>query len=234
MTTNATDGAVRLPVGELARLLGNAAPFAGTDATLPMLCAVRLRSAGGVLTVEATDRYALVRETFPLTAPAAGFAVAVPVGVVAQVRAMLTAARRADRRAWAELTARTPSSGLPVLRITAGPAAVEVTGVYGFPDTDSVFAKEDAHTAGHGTAPFDVQVNPWLLARLAKLRPAGTGRGNPPRARLTQPAPGPAGRWDDAAVPQAHPVHAQIGDRLRVLVMPMRPDTATGRQGRAA
>jgi len=224
-------GPVRLPAAELARLLGNAVPFAGTDVTLPMLCAVRLTAAEDVLTVEATDRYALVRETLPLAEPADGFAVAVPVDMVRQVRAMLTAARRASRQVWAELrTTRQPDSGLPVLRIVAGPVSVEVTGVAGFPDIGSVFSKEDAHAASHGAAPFDVLMNPWLLARLAKLRPAGTGRANPPRARLTQavPAPDP---WGGA--PQLRPVHATIGDRLRVLVMPMRPASGTA-EGRAA
>jgi hypothetical protein len=221
---------VRLPGAELARLLGNALPFAGTDETLPMLCAVRLRAAGDVLTAEATDRFALIRETFMLTAPAGGLDVAVPLAAVKHLRRLLAGLPRPDRVLPVELTtvsAVTTGSGttVPALRVatTAG-ISMEITGAAGFPDTDAVFAKYDAYTAEHDTGPFDVAMNPAMLARLAKIRPAGTHRGSPLRVRLTQPvrpALPPLGR----PAPDAPAVHAAL-DGIRVLVMPMRPDPA--------
>lgn len=42
---------------ELARALWNAALFASTDTTLPVLCVVHLRTVDGTLVAEATDRY---------------------------------------------------------------------------------------------------------------------------------------------------------------------------------
>jgi hypothetical protein len=50
--------AVTADAAEFLRALGNAALFAGTDVTLPVLCAVHLRAVDGTLVAESTDRYA--------------------------------------------------------------------------------------------------------------------------------------------------------------------------------
>lgn len=230
MTGGGVCGPVRLPGAELARLLGNALPFAGTDETLPMLCAVRLRAAGDVLTVEATDRFAVIRETCSLTAPAGGLDVAVPLAAVGHLRRLLTGLPRAARTFPVELTVtdttvpRVPAApvSVPVLRFAAPAEGVsmEITGVGGFPDIDAVFAKYDAYTAGHDTAPFDVRLNPLFLGRLARLRPGDRDDG-PSGLRLTQPT---AERMPGE--PPLHAVHAAVGGRIRVLVMPMRPEPA--------
>jgi hypothetical protein len=252
MTTQATDrpewkdeqtmtdtGPVRLPGAELARLLGNALPFAGTDETLPMLCAVRLRAAGDVLTAEATDRFAVIRETFPLTAPAAGLDMAVPLSAVRHLRRLLSGLPRAARAFPVELTVtdttvpRGPAApvSVPVLRFAAPAEGVsmEITGVGGFPDTDAVFARYDAYTAEHDTAAFDVRLNPLFLGRLAKLRPGDRDDG-PSGLRLTQPT---ADRMPGEPTAPLHAVHAAVGGRIRVLIMPMRHDSADT-VGRAA
>ena len=201
----------RLPARELARVLGNAAPFAGNDDTLPILNAVRLRARGQTLTADATDRHALLRETCPLDRPADPFDVLVPLPAARQIRQMLAAARRQDAAAVAELAV----TGRR-LRAAAGAMAVEADAAAGdFPDLDMLIAREDAHAAEHGPGRFDTQLAPRLLARLGKLRTAEAGRCPP--ARLSQPAPG---------MPRMRPVQVALGDRLRVLIMPVRPKDA--------
>jgi hypothetical protein len=213
-----------LPAAELARVLGNAAPFAAGDDTLPTLHAVRRRVTGDTLIADATDRYALFRETYPLTGAADRFDVIVPLPAVRQVRQLLAAARRLHAEAVAELSVAGPATVsrhgadhvVPQLRVAAGDMAVETAGEPGpFPDLDGLIAHEDTLAAAHGPGPFDVTLAPQLLARLAKVRAGGND--GPPAARLTRST----GEPGSTGYPKARPVHAALGDRVRVMVMPI-------------
>lgn len=228
-STGPSTTAAALPAVELARMLGNAAPFASDDATLPVLNAVRLRVAGESLIVDATDRYALLRETHPLAGPADPFDVVVPLPAIRQIRQLLAAARRQDGETVAELAVVGEATvrrcdvdhTVPRLRVAAGTMAVEAAGQPGdYPNLDGLIDREDAHAAEHGPGRFDVLLAPRLLARLAKLRTAEDG-GNP-RARLTQSTGQPA----IPGYARMRPVHASLGDRVRVLVMPIRQEPA--------
>jgi hypothetical protein len=199
-STRPSPAAATLPAVELARMLGNAVPFASDDDSLPVLNAVRLRVAGGALIVDATDRYALLRETHPLAKSADAFDVVVPLPAIRQIRQLLGAARRQNGETVAELT-------------SVGDAVVRSCGI----DHTVSRLRVAAGTMAVETA---VLLAPRLLARFAKIRTAEDG-GNP-RARLTQSCSQPA----MAGYRQMRPVHASLGDRLRVLVMPIGEERA--------
>jgi hypothetical protein len=214
----------RLPAAELARMLANAAAFAGDTTAPPILRAVRVRAGDGQLSVEATDRYTLIRETHPLQGSAGAFDVVLPLPGVRQIRHLLAAAGRLPGQAAAQLAVvgevtvsragREPVT--PRLRIAAGDMAVEAAGEPGdFPNLDDLIAREDALAATHDPAPFDVTLAPRLLARLAKIRTGDGGR--QPRARLSQPN----GEPSKPGGPVMRPVHATLGERVRVMVMPV-------------
>jgi hypothetical protein len=199
-----------LPARELSRVLGNAVLFAGAHPALPELEAVRLCAAGDTLTVSATDRYALLRETAPLDGPAGPFDVSVPAPAVRQVRQLLAAAPRGGAAEVSVLPGRATPGCLPCprVRVAAGGLALESEGWESGMPVDGLLGRADARMAEHGPRPFDVAVSPRLLG---KLRPA-TEDGAAP-ARLSRPADP-----DPACCPA---VQVAVGDRIRVLIMPV-------------
>lgn len=86
--------------GRLARALSNGLVFAGTDRTLPILDAVQLRYAGGVLEVRATDRYRASIEEVPFKSAegdAGGFAFTLARASAAQLVKAIKAAAPARK-----------------------------------------------------------------------------------------------------------------------------------------
>jgi hypothetical protein len=137
------------------------------------------------------------------------------LGTARLARQMLTAAEREDGGVAAEVTALQAAPQwlrVSVLPLPGEASSVQAVGVAGFPDTDRLFAQQDALAAEHGPGVFDVAVNPRLLALLSRLRPA---EGAVP-ARLTRCA-APERPGEPATA-----VQAAVGERIRVLVMPVR------------
>lgn len=86
--------AITLTATQLRDLVTPVIPHASKDQTLPVLTALRIRSAGKYVTAIATDRYRIgFQRIEPTQAPAAGFDAAVPVPVLKRVMAMFRPTR---------------------------------------------------------------------------------------------------------------------------------------------
>lgn len=89
--------AITITARELTALLGPVTPHASKDDTVPLLCAVRIRSNGPWLTAIATDRYRIaLKRIRPSAAPEEGFDAIIPLRVLARVRSIFKAGRGHD------------------------------------------------------------------------------------------------------------------------------------------
>ena len=88
---------VTLTARELTALVAPVLPHASKDDTLPLLCSVRIRSQGGYVTAQTTDRYRIgMKRIRPAEAPADGFEAVVEVPVIARIRSIFKATRAHD------------------------------------------------------------------------------------------------------------------------------------------
>jgi hypothetical protein len=176
--------------GELAAALRNVAAFSGSDDTLPVLTGVHMRVTGSTVTLTATDRYCLARQTVTLEAPAAMTDPASPAELMLMppVVKVLTAVKARDGK-------------LPVVLQLASDGTLEVRtydATFSYPHVDYVgqFPRCDKFYEGFVPAleddrPGNVAFNPKFLARFAKLSgdpqqgvrfefPKGTRQGGDP------------------------------------------------------
>lgn len=175
------------------RVLTEAALFAGTDDSLPMLCSVRLEATGTHLIAVATDRFALGVSSAPYEGTP--FAITLPM---AEVKLILGACKLGfgRRTLTGDVDLRVTPKGT-LLHVKLGETVITVaTGSYEFPRWRQLVGGSDAHVE---PAAGTFKVNPRFLARLAKVgRDAKFYRRGP---RL--------------------PIMARVGDHFIAAIMPM-------------
>ena len=191
-----TPGKITLKAVDLAEALRVAALFAGTDATIPMLGAVRLECNGVKLTALATDRYTAALYTTEAEGDVL-FTANIPT---ANVRIILTTLKGAAAHTPVELTR---DGDRLTVRTFDGQVTVTLNND-DFPKLRHLIP--DAHD-GDGTGNVGlIGFNPAYLARLAKV---ATGKGRHEPARLTFTTP-------------LKPVRVDIGENFVGLIMPVR------------
>lgn len=147
----------KVPAAELARVIGNALPFASGDRTVPVIVSVRLEADGETLTAVATDRYTLGADTVPMDSEP--FAFLLSRDDAQRLHKVLKDAGSVDNV--------TLTVDGDTLTVNTGPTVLSFTAQYGeFPKWRSLLPAEDT------VEPTDsVALNPEFLARFAKVAP---------------------------------------------------------------
>jgi DNA polymerase III sliding clamp (beta) subunit (PCNA family) len=201
MTDTATVTTVTVETADLRRILGNVAPFASTDRTVPVLCAVRLEITDGILTGVAGDRFALAYDTCPvdLATESTDTSTLIDLSDAKRIMSILTVPR--GMRPWpATLTFETSTL---TVHVRFSDSTVKVPVVDGaFPRWRSLLPTE-VNTADGITR---TAYNPKILAKLAKVTDPDTKR--------------PAARFTFTGTDK--PGYVRIGETFRALIMPIR------------
>lgn len=197
-------------VQDFLRTVSNAALFAGTDETLPVLNAVRLeisepdQNAEVTLTAVATDRYSIGMDT----CKAVGVTAAAPLLIRLQdVKSLVKACKNVPTRsrpstfvvAWVEDDSRVRFDIAYDNSVTVRQQDGE------FPKYRSLIPDQSAYDAADGV--HRVGLNPVYLARFA-LVDGGTGKSRPTMVM----------DWMTAT----KPAKVQLGDTFTGLIMPVR------------
>lgn len=173
------DQGVRLSAQDFDWMLQAALPHAGTDDTeLPVLCSLHLAVVEGVLTVAATDRYTMSRERRFVSQTCGDFAFLLRTADATSLRVLLkTVLRGLKDEARAEepvdLALERTDDG-PTLRVLGQDLDVRFTELAGeYPTYDSLLDDILRTLAAHPPVPFDVALNPSMLARVVPAQRAG-------------------------------------------------------------
>ncbi|MEA5456719.1 hypothetical protein SPF06_18505 [Sinomonas sp. JGH33] len=211
-----TNGSVKIRAGRLLNVLVNAALFASTDSTLPVLCCVQLTVSGKYLVGGATDRYALAYVKAELEEDGTGeaFRAVVPTAALKSLTPVLKAAARIDD------TVTLAVEGATLLYQTAeSTGTVSLHDAEAFPKIGSLVDSAAANIAGPvelSTVPL-ISVDPGLLARVGKVKDH-RGKGDPTRSY---------GKVPVGILAQGDPrkaVYWALEDWARGLIMPVRRD----------
>jgi hypothetical protein len=217
---------LRMSAQALDQMLGAAIGFADRDTDpLPPMDAVQLRVADDVLTVSATDRRAVVRETRAVNQGGDGSEFLLQADDLRTVRSVLrsglAAADKVDRPVLPVDLLLGDTGFLEVVlnerRVSCAPRETEDDRP--FPNVDTMF--DAAHAAiARGLEPLDVALNAELVARLKPLQKAGYGVFRQQRGkRLRKESHGPV--LFTPLVPHAE--HDAYDRLAEVLIMPIRP-----------
>jgi DNA polymerase III sliding clamp (beta) subunit (PCNA family) len=151
---------IRIPAPQLYQALGNVAPHASKDDTLPVLCMLRLTvKAGGACVLEATDRYTLGEASFAATADSEAGVIFIPVKAVPAIMKLCKGFPGAE----AVLTLGPAQDTLTIQVVDS--TTVGAVQSFTFPDTTRLWPEPSAKISG-GEA---IGMNPANLCKFAKM-----------------------------------------------------------------
>lgn len=172
------DQGVRLPAVHLDRMLQAALPHVGTDEDLPVLAAVQVEVADGLLTTAATDRYSMIRERRPVSQTCDDFTFLLRAEDAGSLRVLLKTVLRglkdeARDDEPVDLALEATDDG-PTLRVLGQDLDIRFTEQQGeYPRHDQLLARILTGLEENPPAAFDTHVNPTLLARIVPAQRAG-------------------------------------------------------------
>lgn len=184
----------------LSEVLASTLPFADSDASLPVLCALEITAAADRLEVAATDRHVL-----GITGTAASVeGDAVPFLVPSKLATALVRSLKTQRHAEITITADVVRGRVGRITVAAPDTGWQeshtLEEIGEFPKVRKLFPEEG--TTGPGVSV--IGLDPLLLAKFAKVKVSGGAR---PAARLSLTA-------------ERKPVRVDIGEDFRGLIMP--------------
>jgi hypothetical protein len=176
------DEGVRLAGQTLDWMLAAALPHVGTDEDMPVLENIQLTVRDGILTTAATDRYTLIRERALVSQTCGDFTFLLRADDAKSLRVLLKTVLRSvdkdDRGTEPVDLAYEQTDDGPTLRVLGHDLDVRFTEAdypERFPNVGFLALSILEALDTHGRRPFDVLLNPTLLARTVALQAAGRG-----------------------------------------------------------
>lgn len=169
---------VRMSALALDRMLQAALPHAGNDEELPVLSALHISVGDGLLTVAATDRYTMLRERRLISQTCDDFTFLLRSEDASSLRVLLKSLLRglkdeARDEEPVDLALEATDEG-PTLRILGADLDVRFTELHGeYPRYEQMLNDILQAQLDGQPMPFDVGLNPTLLARVVPAQKAG-------------------------------------------------------------
>lgn len=215
------DEAVRMSAQALDLMLSAALPHCSTDESLPVLCTVHMSVGDGLLTVQATDRFSLIRERRPVNQTCPAFTFLLRDDDARSLRVLLRNVLRGldkdDKPVEpVDLALELTDEG-PTLRVLGRDLDVRFTEEDGdYPTTDAMVERLMHELDTRQPRPFPIILNPTLTARVVAAQNAGRGG----RAFRYSSVEDPDGRNRPVVVQPIVP-DGELDDDLVIALMPI-------------